>query len=452
MLMTGFRLFAKGMFVDGVTYAAVSGNLANGLGSFWEPHLSATLYPQFHEHPPLAFGLEGMVFRIFGDNYLVERFYSLAMMIITGYLIVLIWKELTGEKKSGWIPLLFWILFPLVSWAAASNLLDNTLGVFTTLSILLILKSYFRKRPFLLIFAGLSLFAGLLTKGPFALFPLVLPVLLELYPSRFSFKNAASRTLILILSTLVPLILLLTLSTEARESLHTYWLNQVVSSLSGVKTVSSRFYIIGTLIFQLLLPFVVAGAIILWFRSSLNRVKVRTILNPVVILILLGLCGVLPIMISQKQSSFYLLSALPVFALVLALPVWALTGERLAMENISKRAKRMVQWGAITLLIISLVLPPIMAGNSQRDKKELEMINDFSTLIPRGTTIRVNNTLFTDWSLQSYFARLYNISLDANPNPSSTYFLISESDLPVPADPGPWKLIRTKNGYRLFKK
>jgi len=74
MLMTGFRLFAEGMFVDGVTYAAISRNLANGLGSFWEPHFSATLDTQFHGHPPLALGMQSLAFRVFGDSLLVERF------------------------------------------------------------------------------------------------------------------------------------------------------------------------------------------------------------------------------------------------------------------------------------------------------------------------------------------------------------------------------------------
>jgi len=31
-------LIAEGMFIDGLIYSAISRNLANDLGSFWNPH------------------------------------------------------------------------------------------------------------------------------------------------------------------------------------------------------------------------------------------------------------------------------------------------------------------------------------------------------------------------------------------------------------------------------
>ena len=67
------RLAHRGMFVDGVTYASIARNLAEGRGSFWSPSYTATLYPQFHEHPPLGFWLQSLWFRVFGDHLFVER-------------------------------------------------------------------------------------------------------------------------------------------------------------------------------------------------------------------------------------------------------------------------------------------------------------------------------------------------------------------------------------------
>ena len=49
------RLAHRGMFVDGVTYASIARNLAEGRGTFWTPSYTATIYPQFHDHPPLGF-------------------------------------------------------------------------------------------------------------------------------------------------------------------------------------------------------------------------------------------------------------------------------------------------------------------------------------------------------------------------------------------------------------
>lgn len=42
-------LIQDGMFLDGVTYSAISKNLANGFGSYFEPHYSKTLYLIFND-------------------------------------------------------------------------------------------------------------------------------------------------------------------------------------------------------------------------------------------------------------------------------------------------------------------------------------------------------------------------------------------------------------------
>lgn len=452
LLITGYRLFAEGMFVDGVTYACISRNLAEGLGSFWDPHFTATLFPHFHEHPPLAIGLEGMAFRIFGDSLLVERLYSLSAFLITGYIMVLIWKELTGDKKSGWIPLLLWMFFPMISWAAPSNLLDNTLGIFTTLAIWLALKNHSGRNPFFLVMAGFSLFCGLLVKGPFALFPWVIPFLWEFSRPHFSLKKAVSGTLILVFSTLLPLVLLVLLSMPARENLEAYWLNQVVASIESVRTVSSRFYILGILLSEMILPVLIVAAAFRIFRKHLAAGEITKKRRTMILLAILGLCGVLPIMISLKQSSFYLLSALPVFALMLALPLHAIIREPLSGIGSNRAKIRIFRFAVLMILAISLIVPPYLAGKNPRDRQELEMIHDFSTVIPPGSTIRIPSALFTDWSLHSYFMRHSHISLDPSGNPAASFYLTTEIDWK--GDPAVAHLtpFRQKNGFALFRK
>lgn len=452
MMLTGYSLFAEGMFVDGVTYAAISRNLADGLGSFWDPFLSATLYPHFHQHPPLALGLQGLAFRIFGDSLLIERFYSIATFFITGYLIVLIWTEITGDKKSGWIPLLLWISFPLISWAAASNLLDNTLSVFTTLSILFILRSSSRKKNVFLVIAGLSLFAGLLTKGPFALFPWVLPFLWEFRQPAFILKKAITKTMILVLATLIPLIILIAVSADARVSLQTYWTDQLVSSLSGVKTVSSRWYILGTIISQLVVPLLMAAITVLIFRLHIDKEKIRKYRKASALFLLLGLSGVLPVMISMKQSSFYILPALPAFALMIALPVFAILEGPLDRMNAYPRSGKILRNSALVILVLSIVVPPLLARYNPRDKDKLAMINDFSTVIPAGTTVRINPALAADWSLYSYFSRMSQISLDPSDQSSSSYYLDKDTARTENNIAANWLRIRQIKGYVLFKK
>ncbi|MEO1627822.1 MAG: hypothetical protein AAFV25_21920, partial [Bacteroidota bacterium] len=59
-LLFASELLEQSMFVDGLWYAAISRNLAQGQGSFWHPHFSALIFSEFHEHPPLVFGLQAL--------------------------------------------------------------------------------------------------------------------------------------------------------------------------------------------------------------------------------------------------------------------------------------------------------------------------------------------------------------------------------------------------------
>jgi len=77
------QLTTWGMFVDGVTYATISRNLALGIGTWWKPCYTETLGARFHEHPPLVFVIQSLFFRLFGERYLVEKAYSLAAMLAT---------------------------------------------------------------------------------------------------------------------------------------------------------------------------------------------------------------------------------------------------------------------------------------------------------------------------------------------------------------------------------
>ena len=62
LTLCGAQLFSDGMFMDGLAYAALSKNMAIGYGSFWYPHLSDTLWNEFHEHPGLGLWLQSLFF------------------------------------------------------------------------------------------------------------------------------------------------------------------------------------------------------------------------------------------------------------------------------------------------------------------------------------------------------------------------------------------------------
>ena len=73
LILVSKNLLTEGMFLDGVTYACISRNMACGLGSFWSPSYTQTIGHVFHSHPPLAFGLEALFFKVLGDHWWVEK-------------------------------------------------------------------------------------------------------------------------------------------------------------------------------------------------------------------------------------------------------------------------------------------------------------------------------------------------------------------------------------------
>ena len=59
-LLLGFKLLRLGKHGDGIEYASVARNLADGVGTFWKPYLDDYLHPVFHEHPPFVFWLQSL--------------------------------------------------------------------------------------------------------------------------------------------------------------------------------------------------------------------------------------------------------------------------------------------------------------------------------------------------------------------------------------------------------
>jgi hypothetical protein len=187
IIITAPALFSEGMVMDGVLYASISRNMADGLGTFWKPYLSHGFFPEFYEHPPLALGLQSLWFRVFGDSIYVERFYSLFTYFLMGLVIVAIWKQFTNSYKTGWIPLLFYFSMLKISWACANNMLENTMSVFIGLSILFYLKSINNNKMYFVIISGLFLFLATLTKGLVGLYVWGFPFFLWLFNRKIKF-------------------------------------------------------------------------------------------------------------------------------------------------------------------------------------------------------------------------------------------------------------------------
>ena len=201
-------LVSEGTFLDGLIYAVLARNLAAGLGSFWTPYFSASQYPQWYEHPPVALGLESCFFRVLGDHVYVEHIYSACTALVTAWLIVTLWKWCCRQDEElrplGWLPVLFWLMNPQITWAYSNNMLENTMGIFTLGAVLVLLRSFTAVRLGVLsamavaMVAAMMIVAAALTKGPVAFFPFTVPVIYALTTGRISWRRAWAITMVMV--------------------------------------------------------------------------------------------------------------------------------------------------------------------------------------------------------------------------------------------------------------
>ena len=399
-------LWSDGMFMDGLYYAAISRNLADGLGTFWYLHHTDFSHPIFHEHPPLAIGMQSIFFYLFGDSIYIERIYSLLTFFVTGFIIHLIWKAVNKKElySLSWMPLFFWIIIPLNSWACSNNILENTMNIFVSSSVLFSLKSLKSNKLKNIFLAGILLSLAFLSKGFVGLFPLSIFFCYFIVFKDMRIKEMLIRTSYLLLCTISPFILLYFLYPTAIDSIQQYINQQVLKSINHIQTVDSRFYIIRRLILDLA-PGLSTCLIILYFSFKAKFKSSVLEKRWILFFIFLGLSGVLPIMISMKQSSFYILSALPFFSIALSI----LAAPFIASLVLKKKIK--IYMLPLFILIASIALSAKQIGVIGRDHDLLEDIQVILKVIPDNSVISVDNNMYNNYQLIGYFARYGNISL-----------------------------------------
>jgi len=417
------NIFSNGMFLDGLIYSTVSKNLSNGVGTFWNLHFTKTFMSDFHEHPPLAFGIQSLFYTFFGESRYVDKAYSIFTVIIVAFIIVKIWKTL--NYKHGWLPLLLWLITPTVFWTSYNNLLENTLTIFTSLSVLFYLIGYGDRKFLFIILSGFMLTLGFLTKGFVSFFPWTFPFLLWIFLKRISLGKMIIHSACVIMFSLLPLVILVLMFPVVKESLFKYIDNQVIGSIKSVVTVDSRIDIVKRLCSEVIFPAALGIIFLLWGRirtSATIFFKENTLKS--LVFISLGLTGVLPIMVSLKQSGFYILPAYPFFAIGISILIYPLLDSLFIKMNYESKGFIMFKWIAYGLFISGLILSITFSDHFSRDKNKIQDMNMILTVVPRGSIINIKPEMFTDWALHAYLARFKDVSLDADLKSGRGYLLI----------------------------
>lgn len=427
LILISPTILSVGMFIDGLVYSTIANNLASGIGTFWNPHYTATCMADFHGHPPLAIGLHSIFYIIFGSSRYIDKLYSLLTFVIVGIIIVKIWKHLAF--KNAWLPLFIWFLIPLVSWAICNNMLENTLSIFTSLSVLFYFKSQDKNKYLYIFFAGIMIALGFLSKGFVAFFPWTFPFLLWLFKRKETFLSTTLSTIAFFLFSIVPLLILVILWPEAKISLQTYVDTQVIHSLKNAATVDSRFFIIMRLFAELIPAIGLCVIFMFWgWRKKFTMKLLKTNLKTAALFFTLGLTGVIPIMISMKQSGFYIIATFPFFAIAIAVIILPLIEFLFSNEFYKTKGFSFFKWISFVIFICGIALSVYFSNRVGRDKNKIQDMYIITEAIPAGTTINILPSMREDWSLHGYYSRHKHISLDTKLE-NEREFLLVESIL-----------------------
>jgi 4-amino-4-deoxy-L-arabinose transferase-like glycosyltransferase len=367
-----------GLALDGLVYANVAMAHAAGEGSFWRlPYYTEGL-TAFIDHPPLGIWLESLWFRAFGTDFWVEKSWSIALAAAIVTLTAGIWRDVTGGR-SAWWPLLLLFLMPVATYTMRNNFLELPLTLFVLAGVWAAHRA--RRHAGWLALVALAVAAGLLTKGPVGLVLLAAPVLFGWSDGRIGrgLLHALACT-----SGAALVVGLATLSPDAREMLAAWWRQQLVASLAGDRPiVHGRVWQVGVLGASLAMPAVVV-AIARW-RADSNTAAVREVLT----WFALAVAAALPLLASPRQFRHYLMPALPLFAIGLAL---------IANPGLPRLPWR---WLAPSAFGIACVIIVLRWGEIGEDVDEIAAARTIAALV------RTNGVTFCPSADSQFFLKAY---------------------------------------------
>jgi hypothetical protein len=225
----------------------------------------------------------------------------------------------------------------------------------------------------------------------------------------------------------LTVLMLLYLLTDAKNFFPEY-LSVAFGMITNEVTKDSRFYILYRLLMELL-PALIILLLFLAFvwKSKSPMGLISKNLRPSMAFLFLGLAGVLPIMISRKQSSYYLMTSLAFFAVSFGLLVTPHITALIDRVTGSITCSRFYKYFGITVLSAGIILNASYSGGINRDHN---MLRDIKLIIPelkKNSIVNILPEMNTNYILHAYFARLHNISLDADITNSHNYLITGKA-------------------------
>lgn len=387
--------------MDGLYYANIARNMAEGQGSFWAPFFSPQ-QPYFHGHPPLAFALQSLFFSAIGDYFWVDRLYPYSLLLAHLLLFGAFARRL--QVVSGaWLGLLS-LGIPLWSWAFQENILELSLSFFALAAVYLLWAYPLLWYSSLL--AGFLLLAALLSKGLPALFVLGLPLWAWYCLEDRSWRQTLGQTLVLGLVGPGSLMLAYFAWPSAGQFLEDYVHTQLYASLSGQHMAhTQRWYLLAALVEELL-PLLIFGLLLAsQAKQKLGRMSL--------FFLGLGLMASLPLLVSPKQLRFYLFPSLPYF--VLAMGCYTAGAEAVLRRWLGQQS---IVYAALLGLVLLLSTWRI-AQVWGRPLRDVELLPLLAQMAAKPQGLCLGGSLAEEWQVEAYLYRYWKLHFPRCPKDDS---------------------------------
>lgn len=425
-------LVTQQMRGDGVIYAGIAKNLSLGFGSIWKPYFTQTVYPEFYEHPSLALYIQSLFFNALGQSFLIERLYCFVIILIQ-LSVLYYWIKRNVVNSQFSVLLLLWVLIPL-NHRLCDNFLEGTLSVFTTFATLL-LCIQFKSRPALLlqyVASAIAIAIAFFCNGLQAFFPLAVPIVKKLVDSPRTLTKAIKETSILTGLVAVFITSVFLLFPDSLNNMKQYFNQQLLPATLGQRDLSytgiKHLYILLLYFKAYILVSAFAFLCIYTAAKIANQNPLRlfkAMINHknVKLFLILSLVAALPVGISHRQRSNYIIQSAPFFTLAMMY----LCHEALnTIVNYCKNHSRLYQSilsGTTILFILSLFIVAIYPFKHQ----ENALMADIKYLInylPQNEVINASPQIYNNWIAAIYLNRYSMVSID-NPDKKSlhTYYI-----------------------------
>lgn len=429
----GIKFGTYGLFDDGVWYGCISRNWAQATDpNWWQLVVSPTVDASFGGHPPMAFWLQSIFFKLLGDVFWVEHFYSLVMALLSAVGIFLVWRKtyrlFSSEKKEqnvGLLAIFLWLTMPIVGWVYHMNMLENTLTVFTTFAVYFLIPSASQKRNWTGVFIGsICIILATLTKGPVGLFPLAVPFIYWTLNRKEKVLHPLLKTAFIALFVILFYALLIYFSPHAKAFLYRYLDLQLLSSINGQGRVTSRLDLVERIVLEPLIAIIIT--LLGWAFTKKKNWSLSPINKTAAWFFgCISFCAIAPMFISPKQLMWYIVPATPFLAMVIAtlfLPVWERIEEKIAAFTPLVRTLQLAVVGCVVAMILNW-------GTYGRNKEMLEDVFFMTKNIAPHTTIKIHEPVYKQWNLHGYLYRFGYISLSTTAD-SAKYWLYTKEETP----------------------